>query len=84
MSLDLSFAVASRFVVWGGLVLGVLLGVAGQASRFCVRGALAWSDLFLWAAYLVGGTVFGFGMILAGGCPQRSLVKPAAATSRLW
>ena len=116
MSLALSPLVATRFVVWGGLVLGLLLGMAGQASRFCVRGALAdwvlerrpgrlfswmlavavaavclqlliglrvfdasrslaWSDRFLWASYIVGGTVFGFGMILSGGCPQRNLVK---------
>jgi uncharacterized protein len=37
--------------------------------------ATPWSTRFLWASYLVGGTAFGFGMILAGGCPQRSLVK---------
>jgi uncharacterized membrane protein YedE/YeeE len=116
MSLDLSPAVATQLVVWGALALGLALGVAGQASRFCVRGAiadwvlerrpgrffswmlaiavgalcvqalislrvfdagrtLAWSDRLLWASYLVGGTLFGFGMILAGGCPQRNLVK---------
>jgi uncharacterized membrane protein YedE/YeeE len=37
--------------------------------------ATPWSTQFLWASYLAGGTAFGFGMILAGGCPQRSLVK---------
>jgi uncharacterized membrane protein YedE/YeeE len=113
---DTDPASAARHVIWGGLVLGLLLGAVGQSSRFCVRGAiadwmvfrgpgrlvswllaigvaavsvqllislqvfdptrtLAWSDRFLWASYLVGGGLFGFGMILAQGCPQRSLVK---------
>lgn len=103
-------------VVWGGLALGLVLGAVGQASRFCVRGAIAdwvafrgpgrlvswllaiavgavavqalvsaglfdagrtiyWSERFPWLSYLVGGLLFGYGMILAGGCPQRCLVK---------
>ncbi len=110
---------AHTAVVWGGLLLGLLLGMAGQASRFCVRGAiadwylfgaqarmlnwvlviavaasatqilialqafdasrtLAWSERFAWASYLVGGGLFGVGMVLAAGCPQRSLVKAGA------
>jgi hypothetical protein len=103
-------------VVWGGLLLGVVLGAVGQATRFCVRGAIAdwvelrapgrlvswllaiavgalavqglvaagafdasrtiyWGERFPWLSYLVGGLLFGYGMILAGGCPQRCLVK---------
>lgn len=110
---------ATAAVVWGALLLGLLLGSAGQASRFCVRGAIAdwylfgsrvrmlvwvlvvvvaaagtqgvialhgfeparalpWSDQFAWASYLVGGLLFGYGMVLAAGCPQRSLVKAGA------
>lgn len=106
----------ARIVVWGGLALGLLLGAVGQATRFCVRGAIAdwvafrgpgrlvswllaiavgaicvqalvsaglldagrtiyWSERFPWLSYLVGGLLFGYGMILAGGCPQRCLVK---------
>lgn len=116
MSNDLDPANLARLVVGGGLLLGLALGVVGQASRFCVRGALAdwvifkgparlvswllavavaalavqglisagvfdatrtlaWNERFLWLSYLVGGAIFGFGMMLAGGCPQRSLVK---------
>jgi uncharacterized membrane protein YedE/YeeE len=103
-------------VVWGGLFLGLALGAVGQATRFCVRGAIAdwvqlrqpgrlvswllaiavgalavqallaaglfdgsrtiaWGERFPWLSYLVGGLLFGYGMILAGGCPQRCLVK---------
>lgn len=106
----------AQIVVWGGLALGLLLGAVGQATRFCVRGAIAdwvafrgpgrlvawlvavavgavsvqalvsaglldagrtiyWSERFPWLSYLVGGLLFGYGMILAGGCPQRCLVK---------
>jgi hypothetical protein len=31
----------AQLVVAGGLVLGLLLGAVGQATRFCVRGAIA-------------------------------------------
>jgi uncharacterized membrane protein YedE/YeeE len=113
---DLDPKTLTQIVTWGGLVLGLALGAVGQATRFCVRGAIAdwivfrgparfvswmlavavgsvlvqglisagaldasrtifWGDRFVWASYLVGGLVFGYGMILAGGCPQRCLVK---------
>lgn len=116
MNTVLDPAAAARTVIWGGLLLGLVLGVVGQASRFCVRGAIddwvrlrqpgrmvswllaiavaafavqaltglqlfdarrtvAWGSNFMWLSALAGGAVFGFGMILAGGCPQRSLVK---------
>ncbi len=107
---------AEQAVLWGGLAIGLVLGVAAQASRFCTRGAIAdwyafrgparmltwllaiavaavgsqalisfgvfdatqsipWSPRLLWLAYPVAGLIFGWGMILAAGCPQRSLVK---------
>jgi uncharacterized membrane protein YedE/YeeE len=113
---DLDPRTLTLIVVWGALALGVALGAVGQASRFCVRGAIAdwiafrgpgrlvswllaiavggiciqamvsagvldagrtiyWSERFPWLSYLVGGALFGYGMILAGGCPQRCLVK---------
>ena len=116
MTVPLSPAAATQLVLWGGLVIGVALGVVAQATRFCTMGALAdwfsyggtarlmmwvlavavaatgtmgligvdwldashtlpWSERFLWLSYIVGGTIFGIGMVLASGCPQRSLVK---------
>lgn len=106
----------ANLVVLGGLLVGLALGAIGQASRFCIRGAIAdwmifrgparmaswllaigvgavcvqvlitagmldaartvaWSDRLPWLSYAVGGLLFGYGMILAGGCPQRCLVK---------
>jgi len=123
MNLPLSPETATSAVLWGALLIGLLLGAAGQASRFCVRGAIAdwavhgarsrmlewvlvvavaaagtqalialqsfdaaralpWSDRFAWASYLLGGLVFGYGMVLAAGCPQRSLVKAGSGNLR--
>jgi len=123
MTTPLDPATAANYVIWGGLLLGLVLGAAGQASRFCVRGAIddvvtlrrpgrllswllaiavamvlvqalvavhafdaartiAWGANFAWVSYLVGGAIFGFGMILAGGCPQRSLVKSGSGDLR--
>jgi len=45
---------------------------------------VAWSDRFLWLSYVVGGTLFGFGMVLASGCPQRNLVKAGAGSLKAW
>lgn len=33
------------------------------------------SPKFIWLANLVGGALFGFGMVLAGGCSSRTLVR---------
>ena len=109
----------ANLIVFSGLLVGLALGVIGQATRFCVRGAIAdwvifrgparmmswllavgvggvciqylisaglldasrtvaWSDRMIWLSYLVGGLLFGYGMILSGGCPQRCLVKAGA------
>ena len=113
---DLTPLALTQIVVWGALALGLVFGAVGQASRFCVRGAIAdwvtlrspgrlvswllavgvgalcvqalvsgglldagrtlyWSERFPWLSYVVGGLLFGYGMVLSGGCPQRCLVK---------
>ncbi len=46
-----------------------------SAGLFDAGRSIYWSDRFPWLSYLVGGCLFGYGMILAGGCPQRCLVK---------
>lgn len=104
--------------MWGGLVLGVALGIVAQRSRFCVRAAFAnaferkdnaqlrayllavavvllgtqglsllgkvdlGSTVYLRASVplagiMIGGLVFGAGMILARGCPSRIIVRAA-------
>lgn len=123
MNADAELLVLTRWVVWGGLLLGLALGAISQSTRFCVRGAiadcagkgqparllawllavavaavcvqalialgafdarrtLAWSVGFPWLSYTVGGLLFGFGMMLGGGCPQRNLVKSGSGDLR--
>lgn len=123
MNLPLSPESATQAVVWGGLAIGLAFGAAGQASRFCIRGAIAdwylfgskgrmlswvlalvvalvgtqallagqvfegertvmWSSTLRWVSSLVGGLVFGYGMVLAAGCPHRSLVKAGTGNLR--
>jgi uncharacterized membrane protein YedE/YeeE len=43
---------------------------------------IAWNSNFLWLSYAVGGSIFGFGMVLASGCPQRNLVRAGAGNLR--
>ncbi|WP_298931299.1 YeeE/YedE family protein [uncultured Ramlibacter sp.] len=123
MQFPLDPAAASQTVLWGALLLGLLLGALAQASRFCVRGAIAdwalwghpgravswllavatgalgvqllvslqlfdaaralpWSPSLQWLSHLAGGLVFGYGMVLAAGCPQRNLVKAGSGSLR--
>ena len=123
MQAEAELLALTRWVLWGGLVLGVVLGAVGQATRFCVRGAIAdwvgsrnpgrllawllavavaavavqaliafgafdarralgWNPSLPWLSYTLGGLVFGFGMMLGGGCPQRNLVKSGSGDLR--
>jgi uncharacterized protein len=116
MTPETSPATLAQYVLWGGLLIGLLFGAVGQMTRFCVRGAIAdwvifrgptravawftaiavgavcvqwliaaglldgsrtlgWAPRLPWVSMLAGGLLFGFGMVLCGGCPQRSLVK---------
>ena len=58
-----------------GLWVCIIAGMAG----FAVLDLLGWVVLnpkpFLWANYLLGGILFGIGMVLAGGCISGSLYK---------
>ena len=108
--------------VWGGLILGLLMGIVLQRSSFCGRAALVEafegggkvrlrafvlamattllgtqllsvlnlvdlsSTLYLRAAVpllglVIGGALFGAGMMLADGCPSRLIVRTAQGQS---
>lgn len=66
-----------RLVAWLLAIAVGAVGVQGLIAAGQLDGArvLGWSERLVWASALVGGTLFGFGMILANGCPQRCLVK---------
>lgn len=70
----------ARLMMW---VLAVAVAATGTqaligAGWLDASRTLAWSDRFLWLSYLVGGALFGYGMVLASGCPQRNLVRAGA------
>lgn len=52
------------------------LGAADLGQSIYMRGALDW------LGSLAGGLIFGFGMVLAGGCPSRNLVRAGAGDLR--
>ena len=69
-----------RLVSW---LLAIAVGAIAvqalvSAGALDARQTLAWNPRLPWLSYLVGGLLFGYGMILAGGCPQRCLVKAGA------
>jgi uncharacterized protein len=70
----------SRLMSWILAVAVAALGTQMLVSLqlFDATRSLAWSNRFAWASCFVGGALFGYGMVLAGGCPQRSLVKTGA------
>jgi uncharacterized membrane protein YedE/YeeE len=60
--------------VWG-LWISIVIGMVA----FAVLDLLGWVSLnpkpFIWANYIVGGILFGVGMVLAGGCVSGCLFK---------
>ena len=68
---------ATRLRQWA---LALALGSGG----FAVMVALGWvspmhtlyaTERFPWLSYLIGGSLFGVGMVLASGCPTKNLVR---------
>jgi uncharacterized membrane protein YedE/YeeE len=67
----------TRMRVWG-LAAGVsLIGFAGLAAAGLIdpTKTLYVANRFLWLSALVGGTMFGFGMVLASGCGSKTLIR---------
>jgi uncharacterized protein len=71
-----------RLVAWLLAIAVGAVAVQGLISFGWLDGTrvLAWNNRLVWASCLVGGLMFGFGMILAEGCPQRLLVKAGAGS----
>jgi len=68
---------ATRLRQWA---LALVVGMSG----FAVMAAFGWVspmqtiyaiDRFPWLSYLIGGSIFGAGMVLASGCPTKNLVR---------
>jgi hypothetical protein len=76
----------ARLMMWVLAVVVAATGTLGliEGGWLDASRTVAWSDRFLGLSYLVGGTLFGIGMVLASGCPQRSLVKAGAGNLKAW
>lgn len=67
----------TRMRMWG-LAIGVaMIGFYGLAAAGLIDPSktLYASNRFIWLSALVGGLMFGFGMVLASGCGSKTLVR---------
>ncbi|MEX2482470.1 MAG: YeeE/YedE family protein [Gammaproteobacteria bacterium] len=73
----LSFADYRRFRSWLLAIAVALLGTQALASAGVVDLELSMylAPSFNWLGNLVGGVLFGIGMVFAGGCTSRNLVR---------
>jgi uncharacterized membrane protein YedE/YeeE len=73
-----------RFRAWLLAIAIAVLGTEGLRLLGFIRleGAPYLSPSFGWLAAATGGLLFGFGMTLAGGCVQRSLVRLGAGSPK--
>jgi uncharacterized protein len=67
----------NRMRQWGLAVGVAMIGFAamGQAGWIDPSRTLYASTRWLWLSGLVGGALFGFGMVLASGCGSKTLVR---------
>lgn len=69
-----------RLFAWLLAVAVAMAGVQALAALgvFDASRTLSWGERLTWLSSLAGGLLFGAGMMLAPGCPQRCLVKAGA------
>ena len=67
----------TRMRVWGMAIGVAMIGFYGLAAAGLIDPAKAVyaSNRFIWLSALVGGLLFGFGMVLASGCGSKTLVR---------
>jgi uncharacterized protein len=70
----------SRMRMWLTAIAVAMLGTAGltAAGLIAPGKSLYGSNQVLWLSNMVGGSLFGFGMVLAGGCGSRTLTRLGA------
>ena len=77
-----SFGGTGRLMMW---LLAVAVAAVGTLTLIDLQWldatrALPWSPRFVPLSCAVGGLLFGVGMVLAAGCPQRNLVRLGAGS----
>lgn len=67
----------TRMRMWGMAIGVAMIGFFTLAALGLIDPAktLYASNRFIWLSALVGGTLFGFGMVLASGCGSKTLVR---------
>ncbi|HEX6722542.1 MAG TPA: YeeE/YedE family protein [Burkholderiaceae bacterium] len=70
----------SRMRMWVLAIAVAMLGFNGMAALGWVKASdsLYGSSSLLWLSQIVGGLMFGFGMVLASGCGSKTLVRLGA------
>ena len=76
----------TRMRMW---VLAIAVAVVGFNAMVGVGWIKAGDSLYagtrlLWLSLLVGGLMFGFGMVLASGCGSKNLVRAGAGNLKAW
>lgn len=68
------------------VMVGILVSMFGfVVIKFMgVRGDMIWVWPHFWVPAIVGGTIFGFGMTIAGGCTVGSLWRAGEGHVKLW
>jgi len=80
----LSFGDWNRFRAWLLAVAVAVLGVWGIEAAGIADMSLSMyqAPAFGWGANIVGGLIFGFGMVFSGGCISRNLVRAGGGDLR--
>jgi uncharacterized membrane protein YedE/YeeE len=67
----------TRMRMWGMAIGVAMIGFFTMAAAGMIDPAkvLYASNRFIWLSALVGGALFGFGMVLASGCGSKTLVR---------
>ena len=80
----LSFGDHRRFRSWllAGAVGMIGVGILQSMDVLDVGNSLYMTPNFGWLAAIVGGLIFGFGMVFSGGCISRNLVRAGSGDLR--
>lgn len=75
-----SFGDAKRLRVWVGAALLAMLGTQALIGLggMDLSMSIYTSRRLSWLSQALGGAMFGYGMVLAGGCPSRNLTRLGA------
>ena len=76
----------SRMRMWVLAIAVAIIGFNTMVGAGWIRAAdsLYAEPRLMWLSLLVGGLMFGFGMVLASGCGSKNLVRAGAGNLKAW